>query len=229
LWPVIKENIGGSVSIFHYDNEATITSGFSAVTCKVFYPGGAELIASTSLSASVIASADGEMSITIDAALADAVDEYYRAHFQYTHDSIVFTKDAYFHIAPTDFDINFHFADLQGIAPEIGDYTFTGDSYFYRQREIAIAILYDRLLNAGYKPWQIINRDSLEVPFGYLWMSHVCRALSKGRDDDYLKAAAHFAELYEEAFGRVNLLESTDADVAAQQPQPRERTWLRRG
>lgn len=226
--PVIKQSIGGTLSTYHYTNETAITaSGLSAVTGAAYSPGGGALVSSTAITPA----ADGKMSLAISASAAGTAYEWCRAHFQYTISSQVYTQDLYFHIAKTEFDIPFHYADLIKFQPDLGDYLWSGDTKFYRQRDTAVSELYSRLLNAGRRPWLILNRSSLNIPLGWLWLHHVYIGLSKMPDDTWWQKAMDCREKFEDAFKAVNLLESDDdtANVSDVPAVPLSRTKLRRG
>ncbi len=225
---VIKKDIGGDVSFYHYANETAITlAQITNATVKVFHPGGAELIAS----ASVTPAADGLMSVSISAAKAANVDNWLRAHFQFTYSSDVYTHNVYFHISPTDFDINFHFDDLKGLRPDIDDYDTAGNLKFYRNRERAMAELYSRLARDSYEPWRILNRSALETPFGFLWMSYICDGQSKHPDDAWDRSAMDYRAKYDEAFKATNIIEADDtsANIADDEARPIGRQRLVRG
>lgn len=226
--PVIKKDIGGSVSTYHYDEETKATgSQLANVACTVYAPGGSELIGSTAITPET----DGEIIMAIPAANAGISYEWCRANFSYDYDSKTYTQDVYFHIARTDFDVPFHYGDLVKFAPDLGDYSWSGDDFFARQRDIALMELYSRLINAGHKPWRVLNRSALNIALAYLWLAHVFMTLSKNPDDDFRRRANDYRALYEEAFSKSNLIESRvdSADVGAKENVPLSRTKLRRG
>lgn len=227
---LIKEDIGGAVSTFHYADEVIATkSKLSSVTCKVYKPGGGELIASTS----VTAATTGEMSVNISAANAAYPNIGYRAHFQYTYDSTTYTQDVWFHIAPTDFDIPVHFSDIENAIPDLDDYDDATNNYhFYKEREGAEAELYGRLVNAGYEPHRIIRRFSLGTTFRWLWLSYVCDGgLSTTPSDRWGEWSDKFRALYEVEFEKMNLIEDTvnDANIGAKEAVPTTETKIKRG
>ena len=226
---VIKKSVGGTISFYHYADETAVTKDqLSSITAKVFQPGGGELVAT----ASVTPAADGKMSVSISAANAGTVDSWYRAHFQYTYDSSTYTKDLYFHIAPTDFDIDFHNDDLLGFQSDLNNYDPSNNTKFYRCRDLALKEIYSRLAGAGYQPWKILNRSALEIPFGYLWMSYICRGvLRKSPGDMWDEAAQEYWEGYDERFKAANLIvaDTDTANIADDVPRPIGRQKLVRG
>ena len=226
--PVIKEDIGGTIFCYHYANETAATlSELSSVQMRVLKPGGSELIATTGITPD----ADGKMSISISADEAGSPGAWYRAHFQYVYDSQTYTQDIYFHIAPTDFDINFHYENLLGIRPDIGDYDPSNNAKYYRSRDSAVAELYGRLQRDGYEPWKILNRSALETPFGFLWTSYIFDGLSKHPGDSWDESAIKYRELYDEAYKSVNLIidDAHSANVLDDEPRPIRQTRLVRG
>jgi hypothetical protein len=216
--PVIKNSKGGSVFTYHYVSETAATgSELSSVAVKVFTPGGSELIAT----ASVTPDADGKMSVSIPAAQAANSYEYCRAHFEYTYDSSDYTQDIYFHIAKTDFDIPYHYADLVKLQPDIGDYAFTGDAKFSSHKDSAIAEIYGRLLNGGRRPWLIINRSSLNMCLARMWLAHIYESLSNLPTDNWNEKAQFERAQFEDEFSRLNIIESGDdsANISGQESE----------
>lgn len=225
--PVIKQGIGGEISTYHWEDEAVVAGAeLSDVTATVFSPGGATLVAE----ASVVPAADGTMSVSISESAATSAQQWCRAHFKYTYGGQVLTQDVYFHIARTDFDIPLHYDDLVKFQPDIGDYAWSGDSTFHRQRDTALMELYARLLNAGHRPWLIINRSALSVVLARLWLAHVYETLSSRPGDEWDERSRAARQAYDVAFLSANILEREDsANVAGLDSRPQGQTILKRG
>ena len=225
--PVIKQGIGGEISTYHWENEAVVVGAeLSNVTATVYSPGGATLVAETS----VTPAGDGKMFVSISESETANAHQWCRAHFKYTYAGQVETQDVYFHIARTDFDIPLHYDDLVKFQPDIGDYAWSGDSTFHRQRDTASMELYARLLNAGHRPWLIINRSALSVVLARLWLAHIYETLSNRPGDEWDERARAAREAYDVAFLSANILEREDsANVSGLDPRPQGQTVLRRG
>jgi hypothetical protein len=226
--PVIKKNIGGTVSTYHFSNEVAATaSQLSNVTGIVYGPTGSELVSEGALSPE----ADGRMSVSISAGAAVNSIEWCRAHFQYDFDGATHTKDVYFHIAQTEFDVPVHYAELVKFCPNMADYAWSTDPKFAQQRDLALREIYSRLVNAGRQPWRIINTSTLNIAFAVLWLHYIFMTLSRNPEDGFRKRADAYRIRYEEEFAAANLLESEteSPDVGDDQAKPISRTRLKRG
>ena len=168
---------------------------------------------------------------TISAVQAATPDHWYRARYQYDYDSATWTQDIYFHIAQTEFDVPFHYAELVNYAPDLGDYTWTGDEFYAGQRDIAVSEMYGRLINANHDPLRILNRSALNVAFAYLWLRHIFLTLSKSPEDMlWVRSEAYFT-LYDDAFSAVDIIEAATAEtnIGDDAARPLTRTKLTRG
>ena len=226
--PVIKKDIGGTISTYHYHNENKVGAGeLSNVKGTAYTPSGGELIAETV----IVPEMDGEMAIAIPAENAGTSYEWCRAHFVYDYGGETFTQDLYFHIAHTNFDIPFHYDDLVKFVPSLGDYAWSSDPKFANQRDVAWAEIYSRLLNGGKRPWKILNRSALNQAFAYLWLHHIFMSLSKSPDDIWHERALDYRQQYEDTFVAINILEKSidSANVGDESATPIQRTRLKRG
>ena len=226
---VIKKDLGGTVSVYYYVAETAATaSELSSVTGQAWTPGGGELVSETAITPA----ADGKMSLSVSVAESGTAYDWCKARFKFTYDSQVRTKEEYFHIAQTDFDIPFHFdPDLISFQPDIGDYDFSNDANFAKLRDSAVWELYARLLNAQHKPWLVINRYALKVVFARLWLAHIYEALSNTPGDNWSVKAIAEREMYESAFLAADILERDDdsSHNAGLPARPIGETILRRG
>lgn len=225
---VIKKGIGGPISTYFYDAETAATlSQLSSTTVSAWTPSGSELIANTAITPA----ADGKMTLSVSAANAANVYNYCLARFYFTYDSQARTKDVYFHIAQTDFDIPFHYPDLVKFQTDIGDYAFSGDDKFANQRDSALWELYSELVNANRMPWKIISRGNLRVPFARLWFAHIYEALSNRPGDEWSERAQFSREQFKMAFQAANIVEVEDdsAHRAGMEAKPIGSGKLRRG
>lgn len=205
---VIKEDVGGTVSLYHYDNETVATaSQLSDVACTVYWPGGSELIAETEITPET----DGEMIMTISSEDAATPDEGYRAHFEYTYGSQVYTEDVWFVVAPTSFSIPAHFPDLLEIVSDLEGYDPADNYHFYKQRNAAEGQLYYRLLNAGHEPHKVLRTGQLKTAFTWLWLKLICEGAL--RSSPWMEFAQVCDENYEKEFGKVDLI-IDDVDTA---------------
>jgi len=211
---LVKEDIGGTICLYHYDSETIATaSELTGVTCTVYKSGGATLIDATAITPA----ADGKMSVTISAANAAVPDVGYRARFQYTKSTQVHTEDVWFVIAPTSFSIPVHFSELEAIVPDLDNWDDTANNYhFYKQRTAAESQLYYRLLNAGYEPHKLLRRNTFNSAFTWLWLKLICEGVLAKTDSDYWAYLAEKSnENYEAEFARLDLIvdDTDDANI----------------
>lgn len=225
---IINRSYVGTVSSYHLIGEIFVNGeNLLCITATAFTPTGSILVPETPITPEP----DGEMRLLIPAEATTTAYEWCRAHFRYTYDGREYTQDVYFHIARGDFDIPFHYDELTRLQPDIGDYAWSGDAKFSKQREAARDELYARLVNAGRRPWAILNRSSLAIPFAWLWLAIIHHGLSRTPDDVWWRRGADCREKFETAFTAVNLIEAQDdsADVNRQPSVPLGRTKLKRG
>lgn len=226
--PIIKQSVGGVVSTWHYVAETAVPAAeLSGVTGTAFTPGGGLLVEVTP----IVPTSDGRMDLAISASAAGTAYEWCRAHFRYSFDGRIYTQDVWFHIAASGFDIPLHYDELRKFQPDIGDYAWSGDEKFAGQRDTSLDELYARLLNAGRRPWAILNRSALNLPLAWLWLSHIFSGLSRAPEDSWWRRSADCREKFETAFTAVNLIEAPNdsVDVAGAESRPLGRTRLKRG